>query len=71
MAKREIRPIRVEGQVAYVPLTKGYTAIIDTPMSRLLKDSTGARWSARPLTARCARSMRPAPFAGRASSDTA
>lgn len=30
MSKREIRPIRVEGQVAYVPLTKGYTAIIDT-----------------------------------------
>ncbi len=29
MAKREIRPIRVEGQVAYVPLTKGYEAIID------------------------------------------
>lgn len=29
MAKREIRPVRVDGQVAYVPLTKGYTAIID------------------------------------------
>lgn len=26
---RKIRPIRVEGNAAYVPLTKGYTAIID------------------------------------------
>lgn len=29
MAKKAIRPIRIEGQVAYVPLTKGYEAIID------------------------------------------
>lgn len=29
MASRQIRPIRVEGNIAYVPLTKGYEAIID------------------------------------------
>lgn len=29
MAPRQIRPIRVEGNVAYVPLTKGYEAIVD------------------------------------------
>ena len=29
MADRFIRPIRIEGQVAYVPLTQGYEAIID------------------------------------------
>lgn len=29
MATRAIRPIRVEGNIAYVPLTKGYEAIID------------------------------------------
>jgi len=29
MAKKEIRPIRIEGNVAYVPLTQGYEAIID------------------------------------------
>jgi hypothetical protein len=28
MAKRNIRPVRVEGQVAYVELTKGYVATI-------------------------------------------
>jgi hypothetical protein len=28
MAERQIRPIRVYGQVAYVPLTKGFTAIV-------------------------------------------
>lgn len=38
MAKREIRPIRVEGQVAYVPLTKGYTAIIDAEDVPLVAD---------------------------------
>jgi hypothetical protein len=26
---RKIRPIRIEGNIAYVPLTKGYEAIID------------------------------------------
>jgi len=29
MAERLVRPIRIEGQVAYVPLTRGYEAIID------------------------------------------
>jgi hypothetical protein len=29
MAKKEIRPIRIEGNVAYVPLTQGYEAVID------------------------------------------
>jgi hypothetical protein len=29
MASRQIRPIRVEGNIAYVPLTRGYEAIID------------------------------------------
>jgi hypothetical protein len=29
MADRFIRPIRIEGQVAYVPLTQGYEAVID------------------------------------------
>lgn len=29
MAPKQIRPIRVEGNVAYVPLTKGYEAVID------------------------------------------
>jgi len=29
MAKKEIRPIRIEGNIAFVPLTQGYEAIID------------------------------------------
>jgi hypothetical protein len=29
MAPRKVRPIRVEGNIAYVPLTQGYEAIID------------------------------------------
>lgn len=29
MAKSKIRPIRVEGNIAYVPLTQGYEAVID------------------------------------------
>lgn len=29
MAKKAIRPIRIEGNIAYVPLTMGYEAIID------------------------------------------
>jgi len=29
MAEKEIRPIRVEGNIAYVPLTQGYEAVID------------------------------------------
>jgi len=26
---RSVRPIRIEGNIAYVPLTKGYEAVID------------------------------------------
>lgn len=29
MAKKAIRPIRIEGNIAYVPLTQGYEAVID------------------------------------------
>jgi hypothetical protein len=29
MAKKPIRPIRIEGNIAYVPLTRGYEAVID------------------------------------------
>jgi hypothetical protein len=29
MASKPIRPIRVEGNIAYVPLTQGYVAVID------------------------------------------
>lgn len=29
MAKKAIRPIRIEGNVAYVPLTRGHEAVID------------------------------------------
>jgi hypothetical protein len=29
MAKFELRPIRIEGNVAYIPLTRGYEAVID------------------------------------------
>lgn len=29
MAKKEIRPIRIEGNIAYVPLTQGYEAVVD------------------------------------------
>ncbi len=29
MAKKEIRPIRIEGNIAYVPLTQGREAVID------------------------------------------
>jgi hypothetical protein len=29
MATHKVRPIRVEGNIAYVPLTKGYEAVID------------------------------------------
>lgn len=37
------RPIRIEGDVAYVPLTKGYTAIIDAADAHLVE---GANWYA-------------------------
>lgn len=40
---RNIRPIRVEGQLAYVPLTKGYEAIINAADVPLVKEYN---WSA-------------------------
>ncbi len=43
MASRQIRPIRVEGNVAYVPLTKGYEAIIDAADVPLVE---GKNWHA-------------------------
>lgn len=38
MAPRAIRPIRVEGNVAYVPLTRGYEAIIDADSAPLVSE---------------------------------
>lgn len=37
------RPIRIEGDVAYVPLTQGYTAIIDAGDVPLVE---GRSWQA-------------------------
>lgn len=49
MAKREIRPIRVEGQVAYVPLTRGYTTIIDASDVPLVAGCNWYAWVAKRL----------------------
>lgn len=43
MAKRLIRPIRIAGNVAYVPLTQGYEAIIDVADVALIE---GVNWRA-------------------------
>jgi hypothetical protein len=43
MAERLVRPIRIEGQVAYVPLTRGYEAIIDAEDVPLIE---GWNWCA-------------------------
>jgi hypothetical protein len=43
MAKKAIRPIRIEGNVAYVPLTQGYEAIIDAADVPLVE---GYNWHA-------------------------
>ena len=43
MATKQIRPIRVEGNIAYVPLTRGYEAIIDAADVSLVD---GYNWSA-------------------------
>ena len=43
MAMKTIRPIRVEGNVAFVPLTKGYEAVIDAVDVPLVD---GRRWFA-------------------------
>jgi hypothetical protein len=40
---RKIRPIRIEGNIAYVPLTKGYEAIIDAADVHLV---SGSNWFA-------------------------
>lgn len=44
MANRKIRPIRLEGNIAYVPLTQGYTAVIDAADVPLV---SGTNWTAR------------------------
>jgi len=44
MAKKAIRPIRIEGNVAYVPLTQGHEAIIDAEDVSLVE---GYNWYAR------------------------
>jgi hypothetical protein len=41
MAKKEIRPIRVEGNIAYVPLTQGSDAMIDAADLHLV---AGRNW---------------------------
>lgn len=41
MASKAIRPIRVEGQLAYVPLTQGYEAVIDAADVHLVE---GCSW---------------------------
>lgn len=43
MAKKAIRPIRIEGNIAYVTLTKGYVAILDANDVPLV---SGWNWSA-------------------------
>lgn len=43
MAARKIRPIRIEGNLAYVPLTKGYEAVIDAADVPLV---AGSNWYA-------------------------
>lgn len=45
MAARKIRPIRVEGQLAYVTLTQGYEAVIDASDVQLV---AGFNWYAKP-----------------------
>ena len=43
MHKKTIRPIRIEGNIAYVPLTKGYEAIVDLGDLHLV---SGENWCA-------------------------
>lgn len=45
MAKREIRPIRIQGYLAYVPLTQGHEAVIDVEDVPLVE---GFNWRAMP-----------------------
>lgn len=44
MANKAIRPIRIEGNIAYVPLTQGYEAVIDAADVSLV---VGYNWRAR------------------------
>lgn len=44
MASKQIRPIRVEGNIAYVTLTKGYVAMIDADDVPLVE---GVNWYAK------------------------
>lgn len=44
MAKKAIRPIRIEGNIAYVPLTRGYEAVIDAADVPLV---SGVNWYAK------------------------
>jgi len=44
MSKKHIRPIRVDGQLAYVTLTKGYVAVIDAADVPLVE---GFNWCAK------------------------
>ena len=46
MATRKIRPVRVEGNVAYIPLTQGYEAIIDADDVPLVEH---LQWHASPI----------------------
>jgi hypothetical protein len=41
---KKIRPVRIEGQLAYVPLTQGYEAVIDVDDARLVD---GFNWYAK------------------------
>jgi hypothetical protein len=41
MPTKSIRPIRVQGKVAFIPLTKGYEAVIDAEDVRLVE---GVNW---------------------------
>jgi hypothetical protein len=41
---RKIRPIRIEGNIAYVPLTRGYEAIIDAADVHLVADWNWCAW---------------------------
>ncbi len=44
-AVKKVRPIRIDGRFAYVPLTKGYEAIIDVEDVPIVE---GWNWSASP-----------------------
>ena len=45
MSRMSIRPIRIEGDVAYIPLTRGYEAVIDASDIHLVD---GVHWHACP-----------------------